>query len=148
MCPTSCETCRRVCTQTSARTNKPNLAKNNRKGNRCFQLKCQRLPRSRVLTWCGCAGPRATGRDHIWKSVRFIPRPRCHVRHRPDLQRAGWLFLGCGTRMQEKSGSCETEPLFAPRPTGSTGPRRSLREQYHPVGVLTSVLFLCASMSS
>lgn len=76
---------RRVCTQTAALTNKPNLAKNNRKGNRCFQLKCQRRPGSRVLTWCGCSGPRTTGRDRIWKSVCILPRPRCHVRHWPDL---------------------------------------------------------------
>lgn len=83
--PASCEMCRRVCTQISAQTNKPNLAKNNRKGNRCFQLKCQRLPRSRVLTWCGCLGPRTAGRDHIRKSVCIVPRPSCHVRHWPDL---------------------------------------------------------------
>lgn len=85
LCLASCETRRWVCTQTLACTNKPNLAKNSRKGNRCFQLKRQRLPRSRVLMRCGCCGPRTTGRDHIWKPVCITPCPTCHVRRRHDL---------------------------------------------------------------
>lgn len=123
-----CEPCRQACTQTWAHTNKPKLAKNNREGDRCFQLKCRLLlkkPRSHIVWVLG--GRRLLEGTTYGNLFALSHVPDAMEDTASTLQLTHWLFLGCSTWMQgENRKSWNRLWLF---PLGLTGNTRT-REYY------------------